>query len=238
VRSELEAYRPPDAAEPFELVNSRLLRVSLADQTITARLGSMVLYRGAVRFRRAKAGLRRLMKGAATSETTKLMTVSGSGEAFLADRAQNVHLIYLEDERLTCNSRNVLAFGSGIAWDIRKITGGLASILAGGIFNTSLEGTGWVALLSEGPPIMVDVAEAPTACDPKAAIAWSSGVETRVNVDFQLRALIGLGSGESVQLAVGGEGWLLVQPSEGPAKSSRGSGGGGVADLPLGGVGG
>ncbi|MDQ3739428.1 MAG: AIM24 family protein [Actinomycetota bacterium] len=233
MRSELEIYRPLDVAEPFALVNSRLLRVSLSDHTITAKLGSMVLYRGAIRFTRAKAGMRRLLKGAATSETTKLMTVTGVGEAFLADRAQNIHLVYLEDERLTCNSPNLLAFESGIGWDIRKVTGGLASILAGGIFNTSLEGTGWVALLSEGPPIMVDVATAPTACDPKAAIAWSSGVETRVNVDFQLKTLIGLGSGETVQLATSGHGWLLVQPSEGPGKSSGGGGGGGVGDLPL-----
>lgn len=55
----------------------------------------------------------------------------------------------------------------------------------------------------------------------------------RVNVDFQLRTLIGLGSGETVQLAVGGTGWLLVQPSEGPGKSSWGSGGGGVGDMAL-----
>jgi len=231
MRTELNSYEPPEVAEPFALVNSRLLRVALSDHTIMAKLGSMVLYRGAVRFERARAGVRRLLKGAATSETTRLMTVTGAGEAFLADRAQNVHLVYLEGERLTCNSANVLAFESGIDWDIRKVTGGLASVLAGGIFNTSLEGTGWVALLSEGPPIMVDVATAPTACDPKAAIAWSSGVETSVNVDFQLKTLIGLGSGETVQLAVRGTGWLLVQPSEGPGKSSSGSGGGGVGDM-------
>lgn len=47
------------------------------------------------------------------------MTITGAGEAFLADRPQNVHLIHLVGERLTCNSRNVLAFDSGIAWDIR-----------------------------------------------------------------------------------------------------------------------
>jgi len=231
MRSELKSYQPPDATEPFALVNSRLLRVSLSDHTIMAKLGSMVLYRGAVRFERARAGARRLLKGAATSETTRLMTVTGAGEAFLADRAQNIHLVYLEGERLTCNSPNVLAFDSAIAWDIRKVTGGLASILAGGFFNTSLEGTGWVALLSEGPPIMVDVTTAPTVCDPKAAIAWSSGVQTSVKLDFQLKTLIGLGSGETVQLAVGGTGWLLVQPSEGPGKSSGGGGGGGVGDM-------
>lgn len=35
MRSELELYRPPDVAESFALVNSRLLRVSLSYQTIT-----------------------------------------------------------------------------------------------------------------------------------------------------------------------------------------------------------
>ena len=51
--------------------------------------------------------------------------------------------------------------------------------------------------------------------DPQAAIAWSGGVKTSLKTDVQAKTLIGLGSGESFQLGFSGQGWVLVQPSEG-----------------------
>ena len=38
---------------------------------------------------------------------------------------------------------------------------------------------------------------------------------TNLKTDMQAKSLIGMGSGESVQLALSGQGWVLVQPSEG-----------------------
>ena len=39
---------------------------------------------------------------------------------FLADDAQEIHLIKLENDDVTCNGKNVLAFDAGIDWDITK----------------------------------------------------------------------------------------------------------------------
>ena len=36
-----------------------------------------------------------------------------------------------------------------------------------------------------------------------------------MKTDMQARSLIGFGSGESLQLGFTGEGWVLIQPSEG-----------------------
>ena len=72
-----------------------------------------------------------------------------------------------------------------------------------------------VALLSDGEPLRLDVAEAPTFVDPQAAIAWSAGVSTNLKTDMQAKSLIGLGSGESIQIGMTGQGWVLIQPSEG-----------------------
>jgi uncharacterized protein (AIM24 family) len=72
-----------------------------------------------------------------------------------------------------------------------------------------------VALVSDGEPVRLDVSEAPTFSDPQAAIAWSGGVQTSLKTDVQAKSLIGLGSGESFQLGFSGQGWVLVQPSEG-----------------------
>ena len=61
----------------------------------------------------------------------------------------------------------------------------------------------------------LDVSQAPTFADPQAAIAWSGGVTTTLKTDMQAKSLVGLGSGESLQLSFTGDGWVLIQPSEG-----------------------
>jgi uncharacterized protein (AIM24 family) len=130
---------------------------------------------------------------------------------------------------VTCNSRNLLAFESGIEWDIRRVPRGVAGKVAGGLFNTHLSGRGWVALVAEGQPVLLRPSEAPTFADPQSAIAWSGGLDTTFKKDVQARTFIGLGSGESVQMGFQGEGWVLVQPSEG--RDAGGSSGGGLDGL-------
>ena len=53
---------------------------------------------------------------------------------------------------------------------------------------------------------------------------------TTVKANVKMKDLIGKGSGEQFQMAFGGQGWVLVQPSEGVIKAvSAGTGGGGGA---------
>jgi uncharacterized protein (AIM24 family) len=126
-----------------------------------------------------------------------------------------VHLLRLNKDSLTVNGANILAFQAGIDWDVTRVKGGTAGMLAGGLFNIHLQGTGLVALVSDGEPVRLDISDAPTFGDPQAAIAWSGGVQTTLRTDVQAKTLIGLGSGESFQLGFSGQGWVLVQPSEG-----------------------
>jgi uncharacterized protein (AIM24 family) len=124
-------------------------------------------------------------------------------------------VLRLQDDSVTVNGENILAFQTGIDWDVTRVKGGTAGVLAGGLFNIHLRGSGLVALVSDGEPVKLNVAEAPTFADPQAAIAWSGGVQTTLRTDVQAKSLIGLGSGESFQLGLSGQGWVLVQPSEG-----------------------
>ena len=230
MQSTLGEFRETETGQAFTKQNSKLLKVELNQITIQAKLGSMVAYQGDVRFEHAgSGGLGRLVKKAVTGEGTRLMKMEGSGEVFLADQAQDIHLIKLEDDRITCNGANVLAFDAGIDWDIKKVEGGAAGVLAGGLFNMVLSGTGWVAVLSDGPPVLLDVAGAPTFADAQAAITWSSGVQTQVKVDASAKTLIGRGSGETVQVAFSGQGWVLVQPSEGRVQAAGAGGASGAA---------
>ena len=228
MQSTLAEFQETQSQEAFALQNSKLLKVSLNQITIQAKLGSMVAYQGEVSFEHAGAGgMSRMLKKAVTGEGTQLMKMSGTGEVFLADTAQEIHLIKLENDAITCNGANVLAFDAGIDWDIQKVQGGASSMLAGGLFNMALQGTGWVAILSDGPPVLLNTGDAPTFADPQAAITWSSGVSTSIKTDVKLKNFIGRGSGESLQMAFQGAGWVLVQPSEGRVVPTAGQGGGG-----------
>ena len=221
--SSLKQFDETDSTDAFALQNSKLLKVRLDQVTVQAKLGAMVAYQGDVKFEHAGAGgVARFIKKAMTSEGTQLMKVSGTGEVFLADQAQDVHVLRLEDERITCNGRNVLAFDAGIDWDIKRVQGGAAGALAGGLFNLTLTGSGFVALVTDGPPVLLDTASAPTFADAQAAVAWSAGVSTSLKADVNLKTLIGRGSGETFQVGFSGTGWVLVQPSEGPALGQQG----------------
>jgi uncharacterized protein (AIM24 family) len=228
VQSTLGEFQETQSQEAFALQNSKLLKVSLNQITIQAKLGSMVAYQGDVKFEHAgSGGMSRMLKKAVTGEGTRLMKIEGTGEVFLADQAQEIHLIKLENDSITCNGSNLLAFDAGIDWDIKKVEGGFSGALAGGLFNVALSGSGWVAILSDGPPVLLNTGEAPTFADPSAAITWSSGVQTSVKTDVNLKTLIGRGSGETLQIAFQGAGWVLVQPSEGRVTPTAGSSGGG-----------
>ena len=211
----LDRFQEVETGEKFTLQNPRLLKIELSETSVMARNGAMVAYQGDVRFEHKGGGIGRLLKKAATGESLRLMQATGSGELFLANQAMLVHAINLRDDSLTVNGANILAFEAGIDWDVTRVKGGTAGMLAGGLFNIGLRGTGLVALISDGEPLRLDVAEAATFADPQAAIAWSGGVTTNLKSDVQAKSLIGMGSGESFQLALSGQGWVLVQPSEG-----------------------
>ena len=48
--------------------------------------------------------------------------------------AQEIQLLKLEDDRITANGANVLAFEAGIDWDIKRVEGA-SGALAGGLYN-------------------------------------------------------------------------------------------------------
>jgi uncharacterized protein (AIM24 family) len=228
VEQTLANFRETETAESFSLQNSKLLKVELSGATIQAKLGSMVAHQGDVKFEHAgSGGVTKFMKKAVTGEGTDLMKVSGTGEVFLADLAQDIQLLRLENESITANGANVLAFEEGIDWDIKRVEGA-SGMLGGGLYNMHLQGTGYVAIISDGPPLLIEVNGESTFADPQAAITWSSGLTSSVKADVNMKTLIGRGSGETMQLSFAGQGWVLIQPSEGRVTRAAAGGSGGA----------
>ena len=200
-----------DGAGP-SLQNHKLLRVRITEPFM-AKQGSMVAYQGNVNFAYQGGGAAKFLKKAFTGEGLSLMRVEGQGDVFIADGAHVVHILHLNNSGLSVNGQNVLAFSAALDWNVERVKGG--SIAAGGLFNTTLRGTGWVAITTDGDPVVLNPAEAPTFADANALVAWSVHLQTSIRSTFTAGSLVGRGSGEAFQVAFQGPGFVIVQPSEG-----------------------
>lgn len=210
----------------FALQNSQMLRVSLGGDVLSVK-GAMVAYQGQIRFDHEKSGsIGKLLKKMVTSEDMPLMRVSGEGEVFFANEAGYVYLIDLAGDGISVNGRNLLAFEASLTWDINRVKG--AGMMAGGLFNTTVTGTGTVALCTVGHPVVLDCSQQPTYVDVQACVAWSSSLVPNVVSSMNMRSMLRGGSGEAFQYAFHGPGFVVVQPNEWtpPTQQSGGSGGG------------
>lgn len=195
-----------------ERQNNRMLRVRVTEPFM-ARQGSMVAYQGDVLFNYQGGGAAKFLKKAFTGEGLSLMRVEGSGDVFLADQGHHVHILHLHDSGISINGSSVLAFSSSLEWNVERVKGG--SIATGGLFNTTLRGSGWVAITTDGEPVVLNAGEAATFADTDAVVAWSSHLQTSLRSTMSAGALIGRGSGEALQVTFAGQGFVIVQPSEG-----------------------
>lgn len=213
VRSDLFGENLEQQAQGgFTLQNRRMLKVRLDGGEVMARQGAMVAYQGEVDFAYQGSGVGKFLKKALTGEGLPLMRVTGRGDVFMADDAAEVHVIDLEGDGLTVNGRNVLAFDPTLQWDVKRVEG--ASMLSGGLFNTVFTGAGQIAITSHGTPVVLAV-DAPTYADVQSLVAWSSSLSSSLRRTATAGALIGRGSGEAYQMAFQGQGFVVVQASEG-----------------------
>ena len=202
--------------EYFELETPRILEVNLTDQ-VWAKAGSMISYTGSIKFEREKMlehGVGRMFKKALTGEGSSLMRASGNGRLYLADQGKKITIFELDNESITVNGNDLLAFEPCINWDI-KLMKKVAGMLSGGIFNVTLEGKGKVAITSHYEPLTLLVRPGqPIITDPNATVAWSGHLQPEFRTDISLRTFLGRGSGESIQMEFSGEGFVIVQPFE------------------------
>ncbi|MEZ5096183.1 MAG: AIM24 family protein [Nocardioides sp.] len=225
-------YQEDPTQDPFALQNKKMLKVNMAYGQVWARTGSMVAYQGDVRFEnKGSGGLDKLVKSKLTGEGVDMMSCVGQGELFLANEACEIQVFYLENDMISVNGANVLAFSGSVDWDIHRVQA-RGGMMAGGFFNVALRGTGYVAVTTKGDPVVFDVAGAPTYADSQAVVLWTSGVQMDIRVDTGgLKSMLRGGTGELVQCAFSGQGHVMVQPAEsvitgGHQQTSQPGGGG------------
>lgn len=200
----------------FELERERLLEVNLEGMVWTKR-GSMVAYTGDIVFTREglfEHGIGTLVKKSLTGEGASLTKAEGKGKLYLADEGKKVSVLKLENDSIFINGNDLLAFETSLKWDI-KLLKRVAGMMTGGLFNIKLEGTGMVAITTHQDPLTLRVSAGhPVFTDPNATVAWSGNLEPEIKTDISLKTLVGRSSGESVQMAFKGEGFVVVQPYE------------------------
>ena len=200
----------------FELERDRVLEVNL-DGMVWTKMGSMVAYLGNIKFTREgilEHGFGKFLKKAFTGEGTSLTKAEGRGKLYLAEKGKKIIILQLQNDSIFVNVNDLLALEPQVEWDIkmmRKITG----IMAGGLFNIKLSGTGLVAITSHYDPLTLRVSPGrPVITDPNATVAWSGTLEPQFRTDISLKTFFGRGSGESIQMQFEGEGFVVVQPYE------------------------
>lgn len=210
----VERNAPTESSERFQLESSKLLDIEV-DGSVVTRAGAMVAFEGDLSFEgksSAEGGLTGFLKEKATSEGTPVMEVSGQGRVYVADQGKEIQLLSLdEDDALSVNGTDVLAFQNSVSYEIGTI-GSLAGASAAGLTNVFLSGPGTVAITTHGEPLVLTP---PIRTDPDATVAWSRDLSPTIETNRSLGDLVGQSSDERYQMTFEGErGFVVVQPFE------------------------
>ncbi|MFI7094156.1 AIM24 family protein [Streptomyces lydicus] len=201
------------AAPGMTQQNAKSIKYAL-DGECYARQGSMVAFRGELRFGKQGQGVGKFLKRAVTGEGLALMAVRGRGEVWFAHEAANCFIVDIEPgDGLSVNGRNVLCFDPSLSYEIKVVKG--AGMVGGGLFNSVFSGQGKLGIVCEGNPIVIPVSpQAPVFVDTDAVVGWSSSLQTALHRSQSVGSMLRGGSGEAVQLRLDGEGFVIVRPSE------------------------
>jgi uncharacterized protein (AIM24 family) len=159
-------------------------------------------------------GIGNLLKKAVSGEGTRLTKAEGQGQVYLADSGKKITILNLAGESIYINGNDLLAFETTIDYEI-KMMKKMSAMLAGGLFNVKLEGSGMVAFTTHYDPLTLMVTpDQPVTTDPNATVAWSGNLEPQFKTDVSFKTFLGRGSGESIQTQFIGNGFVVIQPYE------------------------
>lgn len=192
-----------------------------------AKKGSMVAYNGNFKFSKRLLGTNggnlvgQVLNHAArkvTGENLEIMEVNGQGDCYLADNAQHVTVIDLENSgewsSVCVESENILGFTPDCHYGVQMI--GTGTLSGKGLFTSKLSAAGpnaKVAVLTNGNPMIL---QGPCRVDPDCCICWT-GPEPHLKADVGLKTLIGQTSGESYQFEFQAGQTVVIQPYENPS---------------------
>ncbi|MFI8101965.1 AIM24 family protein [Streptomyces sp. NPDC086023] len=217
MHSTLFAHVPVQSTGRYTLQNSQLLKVEIGQGpgSVLARQGAMVAFEGQVDFQsqyrnRSWRNVERM-----TQERLELMKCKGNGQVYLANFAQHIHVMDVGGG-ITVDSASVLAFDSTLGVGIVAVDSAVG-VASAGAYNLELTGSGQVALLTSGEPLVLEVTPNSNICaDADAVIAWSTTLRTQMQAPTSTSSVWRRrgATGEGWEMQFQGHGHVLVQPSE------------------------
>ncbi|WFB07338.1 AIM24 family protein [Streptomyces sp. LX-29] len=211
----------------FTALNSRMVQAQLAPgQKLFSQRGAMLAYQGDVRFTPSvtggQGGVLGMIGRRVAGEATPLMVVEGSGTVMFGHGGHHVHVVDLWGETLHVEADRLLAFDGTLRQGTMFLgaQGGVMGMVRGqvtgqGLFTTTLEGNGSVAVMAHGGVIELGITPGrPVHVDPQAYVAHRGEVRNRLSTAIGWREMVGRGSGEGFQLELSGTGTVYVQASE------------------------
>ncbi|WP_149184308.1 AIM24 family protein [Streptomyces sp. TRM49041] len=217
MQSPLFSYTEQQSQDRYTMQNPQLLRVALTGHDdVLARKGAMVAYQGLMDFDGEYQNQSPRRARAHTGEGLDLMRCSGQGTVYLANLAQYVHVVDIDQEGLTVDSAYVLALDSSLHTEVIAVDSQYG-ISGSGKYQLNISGRGQVALMTSGQPLMMQVTpDKYVNVDADAIVAWSSSLRVQMQAQTHssnIRRRRG-NTGEGWELNFLGQGYALVQPSE------------------------
>ncbi|WNO72436.1 MULTISPECIES: AIM24 family protein [unclassified Streptomyces] len=217
MQSPLFNHAEQQSQERYVVQNPQLLRVALTGQDdVLARKGAMVAYQGLMDFDGEYQSGQQRRARANTGEGLDLMRCSGQGTVYLANLAQYIHVVDVDQEGMTVDSAYVLALDSTLHTEVIAVDSQYG-ISGSGKYQLNISGRGKVALMTSGQPLMMQVTpDKYVNVDADAIVAWSSGLRVQMQSQTHssgVRRRRG-NTGEGWELNFLGQGFALVQPSE------------------------
>ncbi|GGV75478.1 MULTISPECIES: AIM24 family protein [Streptomyces] len=217
MQSPLFAHNDVQTQDRWSLQNQQMLRITLeGHDDVLARKGTMVAYQGLIEFDAEYQSTDQAYARARTGEGLDLMRCHGQGTVYLANLAQYVHIMDVEQEGLTVDSAYVLALDSSLHHEVIAVDS-MYGISGSGKYQLNITGRGKVALMTSGAPLLMQVTpDRYISCDADAIVAWSTGLRVQMQAQTQSAGVWRRrgNTGEGWELNFMGSGFVLVQPSE------------------------
>ncbi|MFI5974234.1 AIM24 family protein [Streptomyces sp. NPDC051452] len=211
----------------FREINSKMVEATVAPgQRLFSQRGAMLAYRGEVSFtpsvQGGQGGVMSMIGRRVAGEATPLMSVEGSGTVFFGHGGHHAHVVTLSGDTLHVEADRLLAFEGTLRQGTMFMgsQGGVMGLVRGqvtgqGLFTTTLQGHGSVAVMAHGGVFEVPVTpQRSVHVDPQAYVAHRGELRNRLSTALGWRDMVGRGSGEAFQLELSGHGTVFVQASE------------------------
>ncbi|MBW1595826.1 AIM24 family protein [Streptomyces sp. JJ38] len=211
----------------FTKISSQMVEAHVrGGERLYSQRGAMLAYRGDVSFTpnltSGQGGVMSAIGRRVRGEAAPLMTVEGQGSVLFGHGGHHVHVVELTGSLLHVEADRLLAFEGTLRQGTVFLgsQGGVMGMVRGqatgqGLFTTTLEGHGSVAVLAHGGVLELPVTpRRPVHVDPQAYVGHQGDLRNKLSSALGWRDMVGRGSGEAFQLELSGQGTVYVQASE------------------------